>query len=181
MKKKKIQQKINKHFKKGHYVKITRTIGEFEGEATGFIIDKSADFIMIHEVNDFQVLGYQVIPIKTISHVRYNENDKTIDQILKAEGEQPSLKYKINLTDWKTIFNDVQETGLTVISECEDLKHDYFCIGKIKKVKDSAVYIRYFNGQGILDKENTKHRFKEITKLSFDDRYANVFSKYVGN
>ena len=30
-----------------------------------------------------------------------------------------------------------------------------------------------------VDKKNTKHNFEDVIRLSFDDRYANVFSKYL--
>ena len=76
-------------------------------------------------------------------------------------------------------MNGIKNTNLTIISECEHPKLNSFCIGILKQIKRKSILIRYFNAQGVLDKENTKHKFKNITKLSFDDRYANVFSKYL--
>ncbi len=179
MKKEKILKKIEKHYAEKLYGRLTRKKGGFEGITTGFILDKSADFILIQETDEFRILGYQIIPIKTIKHVRYNKNDKTYERILKAEGLLPELKYKIDLKDWNSICKGIKKTELTIISECEHPKLNFFCVGQLKQVNEKSISIRYFNAQGILDKENTKHKFEDITKLSFDDRYANVFSKYL--
>ncbi|WP_412984890.1 hypothetical protein [Pontimicrobium sp. IMCC45349] len=181
MKKEKIIEKLEKHCAEKLYVRLTRKKGKFEGISTGFILEKSNDFILLQESDEFRILGYQVIPVNTIKHVRYNKNDKTYEQILKNENLMTFVKakYKIDLTDWNSITNDIKKTGLTIISECEHPELNYFCIGQLKRVNKKSISIRYFNAQGILDKENTKHKFGDITKLSFDDHYANVFSKYV--
>ena len=181
MKRAVIMEKLEKHWAEKLYVKLTREKGGFRGISTGFVIDKSEDFVLLQESDEFRVMGYQVIPIKTIKRVRYNKNDKTYERILNEEQlmDQVKLKYKVDLSSWASICRDIKKTGLTVISECEHPDLRYFCIGKIKRINKKSVSIRYFNAQGILDEENTKHKFKDITKLSFDDHYANVFSKYV--
>lgn len=181
MKKEKIIEKIEKHLNEKRYVRLTRKKGMFEGISSGFVLDKSSDFILIQETDEFRILGYQIFPISTIKHVRYNKNDKYYEHVLREEGmlTNVKLKHKINLADWNTIFRDIKNTGLTVIAECEHPKLNTFCIGPVKRVNKKSVSIRYFNAQGILDKKNTKNEFKDITKLSFDDHYANVFSKYV--
>jgi hypothetical protein len=181
VKKEKVIEKLEKHRAEKLYVRLTRKKGGFEGITTGFILDKSSDFILLQETDEFRILGYQIIPIEIIKHVRYNKNDKTYERILKEEGliKEVKAKYKIDLTDWSTIANDIKTTELTIISECEHPKLNYFCIGELKRVNKKSISIRYFNAQGILDKKNTKHNFEDITKLSFDDHYANIFSKYL--
>lgn len=73
MKKEKVIEKLGKHCSEKLYVRLTRKKGGFEGISTGFILDKSSDFILLQETDEFRVLGYQIIPIKTIKHVRYNK------------------------------------------------------------------------------------------------------------
>jgi hypothetical protein len=181
LKQEKIIEKLEKHLAEKLYVRLTRKISEFEGITSGFILDKSSDFILLQETDEFRILGYQIIPVKTIKHVRYNKNDKTYERILKEEGlkEEVKSKHKVDLTNWNTIANDIKATDLTIISECEHPKLNYFCIGQIKRVNKKSISIRNFNAQGILDEKNTNHNFEDITKLSFDDHYANVFSKYI--
>lgn len=181
MKKKKILEKIEKHHAEKLYVRLTRKKGDFEGISTGFILDKSNDFILFQESDEFKILGYQIIPINTIKHIRYNKNDKTYERILNEEGllKEVKSKHKIDLTDWISISNDIKKTKLPIISECEHPKLNYFCIGRLEHVNKKSISIKYFNAQGILNKKNTKHKFENITKLSFDDHYANVFSRYL--
>lgn len=181
LKKEKVIEKLEKHLAEKLYVRLTRKKGGFEGITTGFILDKSSDFILLQETDEFRILGYQIIPINTIKHIRYNKNDKTYERILKEEGlmKEVKAKHKVDLTNWNTIANDIKTTELTIISECEHPKLNYFCIGQLKRVNKKSISIKYFNAQGILDEKNTKHNFEDITKLSFDDHYANVFSKYL--
>ena len=180
MKKERIVEKLKFHLKEKRYARITRKKGYSEFISTGFILAVSDNFLLIQESDEFRILGYQIFPIETIKHVRYNKNDKTYQRILKKEGlyNKIGLKHRIDLTDWKSIFKSIKKTGLTVISECEHPEINSFCIGEIKRINQKSISIRYFNAQGIYDKENTKNKFKNITKLSFDDHYANVFSKY---
>lgn len=181
MKKEKVLEKLEKHCSEKRYTRLTRKKGTFEGITTGFILDKSSDFILLQETDEFRILGYKIIPIRTIKHVRYNKNDKTIERILKEEGllSEVKAKYKVDLTDWNSIMKDIKATELTIISECEHPKLNSFCIGLLNRINKKSISIRYFNAQGILDKKNTKNNFEDITKLSFDDRYANIFSKYI--
>lgn len=180
MKKKKVFKKLEEHFKTRTYVQLKRKKGGFQSNSRGFILGMSKNFILIQETDEFRILGYQIFPIKTIKHVRYNKNDQTYERILKEEGllEELGLKYDIDLTDWQTICESIQKTGLTIISECEHPDIDSFCIGDLKGFNKKSISIRYFNAQGIYDEEDTLNDFKNITKLCFDDRYANVFSKY---
>lgn len=181
MKKHKIRKLLEKNQNEKIYTRLTRKIKYLEKISTGFILDISEKFILLQETDEFRILGYQIIPIKTVSHVRYNGNDKTYERILKEEGllEQVKLKYKVDISNWSSIAEDLQKIEVCVISECEHPKIQSFCIGRIKKVNKKSISIHYFNAQGILDEKYTKNKFKNITKLSFDDHYANVFSKYV--
>ena len=40
------------------------------------------------------------------------------------------------------------------------------------------ISIQYFDAQGFLDDKNTKHKFNEITSVTFEDRYSRMFSKH---
>ena len=181
MTKKEVKKNLELRSKNNGFVRLTRKSGKFRGITRGLILKISDDFILLQETDDFRILGYMIIPIKTIIDVRFNNDDRTYETILKKEGLLKKLKpkYKIDLTSWMTICDDIKKTGLTIISECENPKQDYFCIGKLQKINKATISIRYFNAEGILDKEDTKHKYSEITKLSFDDHYANVFSKYI--
>lgn len=181
MKKSSILKRLHKHHDKKRYVRLTREMGYSENLVHGFIVNISEHFIVLQENIDFKILGYMVIPISVVTYVRYNKNDATVDRILREEGQIDKVnnRYELDLSSWQTLCADLQQTGLTVISECEQPERNYFCIGKIENAGKKHLSIRYFNAEGILDKKDTRHKYKWITKLRFDDQYANVFSKYV--
>lgn len=173
--------KIERQHSNKRYSKIIRKKGAFEGVSCGYIIDYSSKFILLQETDDFNILGFQVIPIKTIKKVRYNRYDKKYESILVAEGIDKNVQFdvKLDLTSWQSVCNELKESGFTVMAECEHLKLEYFCIGEIDKIRIKSVSIFNFSADGLLDDEPWKLKYSDITKLTFDDRYANIFSKYV--
>jgi hypothetical protein len=175
-----VKNKLIKYHSEKVYCEITRSFGDNDALSTGFILKISDSLILLQESADFRILGYQIIPVNSISRVRHNNSDKTYHRILKKEGllNSVNLKYDIDLTNWKSACKGIKKTNLNVISECEHPDHEYFCIGELKRVNQKSISIRYFDATGTLDDENTTHNFNDITKLSFDDHYANVFSKY---
>lgn len=176
-----MKSKLLQHLEDNSYTRLIRKTGIYEHITTGFVLDVSDQLVLMQETDDFRTLGYHLFPLDSIKHVRFNKNDKTVNRILKAEKQHETvgIDYDINIETWQTAAQDVMKTKLCVISECEHEDQEYFCIGQIKEVKGKSIHIRYFNAEGILDDENTKHKFKHVTKLSFDDQYANVFFKYV--
>lgn len=177
-----IKQQIKYHLDNRKYCKIKRKVGDDSFEySNGYIVDNSANFLLMQETNEFKILGYLIFPISTIVQIRFNNNDRYYDKIMQWEKqvENVSKKYIIDLTNWTTIFKTIKKTGFNVIIENENPNDETFDIGPIVKTTDSAVYIRYFNAKGILDNEITKITFDKITIAKFDDHYVNIFSKYL--
>lgn len=176
------KQKIKYHKDNNLFCKITRDVGESNSILNGgYIIDYSKDFVLMQECDEFSLLGYLIFPIKTISNIRFNKNDKYYHKIMKWEKQIANLhkKHEINLNDWSSIFKSIKKTGLSVIIENENPADKTFDIGPIIKVTKNAVFIHYFNAAGILDNELTKINWNKITIIQFDDRYTNTFSKYL--
>ena len=74
MKTEKVIKKLKFHFENKFYCRITRKKGKFIGYSTGFVVGLSDSFVIIQETDDFRILGFNVFPIKSIIHVRYNKN-----------------------------------------------------------------------------------------------------------
>jgi hypothetical protein len=119
------------------------------------------------------------LPIAYVTKIESKKSDKTFDYIMRQEGEYDKIEYKfqIDLTNWTTIFDSLKTQNLIPIIE-DEIKSG-FLIGEIKEIKSKSVKIHYFNGEGVLDKEWSKKRFKEITKIQFDNHYINVFKNYI--
>ena len=177
-----ISQRINYHLENKKYCKVKRQVADgcFE-YSNGYIVDTSSDFVLMQIADEFRILGYLVFPMKTITEVRFNNNDKYYDKIMQWEKQVDNVlnKHNIDLTNWSTIFKTIEETGLNVIIENENPDDKSFDIGPITKTNKKAVYVQYFNAKGYLEAEPTEITFDKITIVKFDDHYANIFGKYL--
>ncbi len=162
-------------------MRIERQKNEFKGNSKGYILDYSNSFLLLQEVDDFRVLGFLIIPIETISGVRFNKDDKYQDKIMfwEKQKEKIGITYKIDLTNWNTVFQSIKATGHNVIIEGEALNDGYFTIGPIKRVAKNAVSIQYVSTGGFLEMPLDKIDYTDITIVQFNDRYIDIFSKYL--
>ncbi|HLP34248.1 MAG TPA: hypothetical protein VK202_12280 [Bacteroidia bacterium] len=177
-----LEQQIEFLYKNKKYCKVKRQVGaQFYEYSYGYIVDKSEDFLVMQETEDFKVLGYMVFPKKSVVQIRYNNNDKYYNKIMELEKltDFVSAKHKIDLTNWTTIFKTIKNAGFNVIIENENPDDDTFDIGPIIRTSKTAVTIQYFNAKGYLDKEPTRITFDKITLVKFDDHYINIFSKHL--
>lgn len=177
-----IKAKIERQFRERHFSRITRKTSKY-GEAInrGYIVDYSDIFIIFQETEDFKLLGFSIFPIKSLKKIRYNNYDKYYDNIMDWEHQKQNLgiKTKVDLSNWKSIFETLRQKEINVIVECENPDVYAFTIGPVVKITDRSVHIRYFNAEGIFDKKPTKIKFKNISKVVFGDRYIDIFSKYL--
>ncbi len=166
---------------KQKYVRLTRVRGDFQDTDRGYILDYSTDFILLQMTNDFALNGYCIFPLDTVKDVRTNKNDKFYDRVMNLEKlkDQIGIPFNVDLTSWKTIFQTLKKTKLTVTTECEEPHLDYFCIGTLQKVGTNKVSALYFSADGIADEIPTTTEYDNITKISFGDRYSNILTKYV--
>lgn len=175
-------EKIKDFYGNQKFARITRIVAEDAEEISrGYIVDHSNDFIVLQECDDFRLLGFNILPIKDFIKIRYNNYDKYYDKIMCLEDEKKNigLKIKVDLSDWKTIFQTLRKNKKNVIIECENTEINTFTIGLIKRITDEKVFIQYFNASGLLDTRFTKVEYRDISKVTFGDRYIDIFSKYL--
>jgi len=179
---KQYDEMIKSHIDKKDFVKIKRTVTEGEANISGFILQMSKDFLLIQKEEEFSLNGYGIFRKDHFDALRCNKYDRAFKKILKAEGIIDSdygIDIKINLKSWRTIFEHLRKFDFHVIVECEDLKEPLFQIGPIKRVNVNSVSIQYYDPAGLLDKKPTTVNYNDITLVKFDDRYINVFKKYL--
>lgn len=163
-------------------VKVYRKFKKQEENLEGVLIDFNPKFILIQELNQFDLDGFALFSRDDFDSIRYNKFDKAITKILKGEGvykAQYGIPYKIYLKNWKTIFESLKQQDIHAIVECDRMKTPSFTIGPVVKVSKKSVWILYYNATGKLDKKPTKIPFKDITTLRFGDRYSTTFRKYL--
>ncbi len=177
-----MRDKLIHNLEKVRFTRITRKISDdLEEISRGYVVDLSDDFVVIQLTDDFKMLGFNIFPIKHIIKVRYNNYDRYYDKIMELEKEKDSigLKTKIDLATWKSVFKTFQQKRMNIIVECESADSATFTIGSVKKITKESVYILYFNAAGFVDEKPTRIDFNKISKIMFDDRYIDIFSKYL--
>ena len=179
-----ILEKIKYNHQNKIYSKVYRKVGKGNTvRSNGYIVDYSESYILLQETFDFEIGGYLVIPINTISKIVLNANDKYYHKIMQLEGLTDKIinKHKLDLTSWESIFKSIRKLNLNVIIENENPDDSSFDIGIIEKITKNSVYLRYFDAKGYLSIEPTKIVWNLITIAQFDDKYTNTFSKYLRN
>jgi len=179
---KEYDEMLQKHIDKRDYVKIKRIVTDGEANISGFILKISKDFLLIQKEEEFFLNGYGIIRKDHFDSLRYGKTDRAFKKILKSEGildKDYGISNDMNLKSWMTIFTDLKKFDYHVIVECEDLKDPLFVIGPIRRVNKDSVSIQYYDPTGLLDKKVTTMKYKDVTLVKFDDRYINVFRKYL--
>ncbi|MEE1945474.1 hypothetical protein VRU48_10165 [Pedobacter sp. KR3-3] len=148
-----------------------------------YILDYSDDFVLVKEIAEIHPDGFRIIPIIDIVKIRNNKYDKYMDYMLESEGLKEGIKitFKIDLSNWQSIFTSLKENDLNCIIENESDKNFFFSIGPVIEVKKKSLWHIDFDPEGYLDNEPSKIKFKNITSITFDNNYINVFSKYLRN
>ena len=75
------------------------------------------------------------------------------------------------------MFTSLQELGKHIIVERE-YEPDFFRLGIIEAVAEDHVLLQHYDADGIWQ-EPARIDYREITSVTFEDRYANTFAKYV--
>lgn len=143
-------------------------------------LEVGEDLFLCAEEDDFILNGYTIRRFKDVTKVEWKK-DKC-SEINEKEGILDDLTCpEINMFNWKSVLISLQKMGKNIIVEKEDLdkKECYFAIGRIIKVKNKKVRFREFDADGIWQDDLLDIPFSQITSVTFNSRYVEVFSKYL--
>ena len=177
-------KELKPHLDRKQYIGILRYMTEEEDEMVfGVPVAASKNFLVLQEVSEFYLYGFSIIPMKAVQEVRRDAADAYLEGIMRIEGLMDKIenRHPLDLANWESIFKGLMQTGLTVTIQCEDLGEDYFFIGQIKRVDADAVWIHHFDSEGVLSEAWDDVPYTDITKVGFDEPYANIFSKHLRN
>ncbi|RYG54416.1 MAG: hypothetical protein EOO01_01615 [Chitinophagaceae bacterium] len=173
---------ITRHIEQNNFVKISRSLPGCTEDLRGFILAKSASFLLVQETYDFMFNGYSIMRRADISSIRNGKFEKTSKRIFKGEGLLASslgLDVKINLKSWQTIFTDLKKLDYHAIIKCEDKEEADFIIGPIKRISNSLVSLQYYDPKGKLKAKPDHISFPDITTVTFGDNYSTIFREYL--
>lgn len=136
--------------------------------------------LLLQCVFDFLLDGYKIIRLKDISSVRSSKSEKFHDFILRQEGISSNIcvPSKIPLESWRDVLRVLNDSGKIATIECEYTQDYRFNIGKIVDFSRTSVSMMCFDVIGLWDDVVTDITYKDISSVSFDDRYSQTMSKY---
>ena len=168
-----------------HVIRITPTHRPDE-KLYGIPLAVSDELILLHEVREFHLDGYLVLPLANIHGVRLKEAEITMHRILTAEGALANLGLSdpVSLSSFADFFSSLQACGLLVsIEACEPqgkFYDDFFVLGKITDMDVRNVFVLPFDAAAQWEPEPVRVPLKRILTVTFNNEYMNTFAKYVG-
>lgn len=176
-----MKEEIKKRKKQQDYVQLTRNFAPKKSMDIdyGVIQDYSKELIQLHVIVDFEFIQSIIFPINDLAKIRYNRTDKFYNKILKKEKVLKKSKCikSYDIKNWSTLFNSLKSK--CIIVETENSKGRTFHIGGVVKVKKSKIGFLYFDALGKVEKPPYSIAFKDITKVTLDSNYSEIFQKYV--
>lgn len=177
MNKDEIRTILQKEIESFHEITIWR--GKIEDNSIDCVpIAVGRDLLLIQYLYDFQIDGYKILRIKDITCIRSGKHERHSERILKEEGVFDCI-HKPNIDDadsWSQMFSELMVLGKYIVVQCENFGDMY--IGQVVEVAKTSLSMRYFDFFGIWNEETAKVLYKDITMVSFDDRYSTIISRY---
>ncbi|MCL2641275.1 MAG: hypothetical protein FWD53_10550 [Phycisphaerales bacterium] len=154
--------------------------------STGFPLAVSEEMLLLHEIFEFHLTGYSIMPIYEIRSVRSKKAERMLEQIFQGEGLTPHIGIADvpPLDDWPDLFQYFRRQQKMIQVEYFDTIEPGFsdeacAIGKITGLSARSVAVKNFNPNGQWDSEATVIAYDNIKRIRFDTEYINVFSKYL--
>lgn len=130
--------------------------------------------------SDFMLDGYTIRRFRDVKKAEIRTGK--IPDMLRKEGVVDAIAVPgVDVSTWRHAIASLLAIGRNVIVESEhpDGANDWFYLGQIEKVQKTCCYVRRFDADGVWDAKADMLPYSEITSVSFDSRYVNVFSKYM--
>lgn len=164
---------------KRQYARIARS-GVSRSADYHFVLDRGPSLVLLQDESSFRLDGYSIVNLADVTAVRSGRLERFTERLLKQEEIRPAPPpVSIDLADWRSVLKSLQAYGKHVIIECEtgDEDLDEFFIGRIEKLNKVSLAFRHFDALGQWDDEPTTIRFRDITRVRFDERYIDVYSR----
>jgi len=136
-------------------------------------------FLAINE-DDFIFDGFRISRFRDVKELRIK--DDKCDDIIRSERLLDDFTApEINVDNWQTVFEDLKELGNNIMIRYEtpEGKDDDITLGKIDRVCKNWLYLYVFDADGIWEEEPYRIPYTEVTSVTFESRYINIFTKYI--
>lgn len=154
--------------------------------AIGFPLAVTEEMVLLHEVMEFHLAGYSVMPIHEIRAVRSKKAERALERIFEAEGlmKKVGISELPPLNDWPELFGWFKRANRLIQVEFFEaaepgFSDESFAIGRITGLSSRSVAVLSFDPSGNWDSEATVAAYDNIKRVRWDTEYINIFSKYL--
>ncbi len=152
----------------------------------GIPLAVSEEMVLLHEIVEFHLAGYSVMPIYEVRAVRSKKAERMVEKIFRGEGlmDRVGLEEMPPLGDWPEIFQWFRRAQKFIQVEFFETNEpgfsdEAFAVGKITGMSGRSVAVLNFDPSGSWDSEATVISYDNIKRIRFDTEYIQVFSKYL--
>lgn len=142
----------------------------------------SKKLLLVHYLFDFYVDGFKVMCLSDITNIRRNEIEIFHDEIIWQEGLLETWYVpEVSMDGWKEFFASIMKMDKMMdISLERKEKGRSFFVGKVIKVKKKYIQFLEIDVYGDYKDKTTRICYKDITLVSFGNRYSEMYDKYGG-
>ena len=146
---------------------------------TGYVVDLSSDFVVIHCLSDAIILdGYTILRIQDITLVEDKpEHGAFYMEALKLRGYTPKRPVGICLNSTASILESVNKHYQLVTVHREGIRNDECTIGRIEKLTDKTVILQWLTPSAQWDGYSPRYRLTSITKIEFGGLYEDALAR----
>lgn len=152
----------------------------------GFPLGVTEEMLLLHEIVEFHLSGYSIMPIYEVRAVRSKKSERMVEKIFEAEGmmKNVGLAELPPLNDWPELFQYFKRAGKLIQVEFFETNEpgfsdEAFAVGRITGLSARSVAVLNFDTSGQWESEATVIAYDNIKRVRFDTEYINVFSKYL--
>ncbi len=152
----------------------------------GFPLGVSEEMLLLHEIVEFHLAGYAIMPIYEIRAVRSKKSERMVEKIFEAEGlmKKVGIADMPPLNDWPDLFQFFKRANKLIQVEFFEtadpgFSDEAFAVGRITGLSARSVAILNFDTSGQWDSEATVVAYDNIKRVRWETEYINVFSKYL--
>lgn len=160
------------------WAEFKRQMGEVYS-VSGYLLQASAEWLLIHASEDFHLDGYRLIRARDITRVRHS--NRGFQRILQREGiaQRVGIGSSLNIATLESILRDIKRKDEIAILEFEYGGDDYLHIGKPVRVGRRACTFRHFNTNGVWDLDVISIDYEDVSTIQLRCEYINVYARYV--
>lgn len=170
---------LNEFVKERRQVHIERE--DIDDEAvTAIPLKVGNQLALVQYLYDFSMDGYKVLCLEDFTEIKRGRIEEFHDRIFREEGMLDAVCVpEVSIDSWMSFFASMCEQNRMLDISLERLRsEETFFVGKVKLVQGDSLELWEIDALGNYESEPATIYYKDITMVSFGNRYSEFLDKY---